>query len=337
MKIWIVITIVLLASCSSQSEYTTFWVNSYKVDCVGVGPMKCMLVQKGETPEPGKWTNFYSKIEGFKYEPGFIYKLKVKEEQLENVPADASSIKYTLVEVLEKKEDAKLALDGSWEALKMNGSVIKLPRSRGAGVLPNLLINIRDMQIRGIDNCNNFTGQITEIGENTIEFGAISGTQKMCPDISISKAFNEALLAIKQYELKDNNLIFTDEAGTVLLEFTKATEAKVLLNDIWVAEIIDGEAVSDAEKAPRLEINSAEMKAMGSDGCNNFTGSIKTLTNTELEFGPLAGTRKMCLDMTFADKFNKVIPQVRSYKIANLKLMLLDEKGEVLVVLKKVD
>lgn len=337
MKIWIVITIVLLASCSSRSEYTTFWVNSYKVDCVGVGPMKCMLVQKGEIPEVGKWTNFYSKIEGFEYEPGFIYKLKVKEEQLENAPADASSVKYILVEVLEKKEDAKLALDGSWEALKINGSVIKLPRMRGAGVLPDLQINIRDMQISGIDNCNNFTGQITEIGENTIELGAIAGTKKMCPDMSISKAFNETLLAVKKYELKENNLIFTDEAGTELLEFIKATDAKVLLNDIWVAEIVDGEAVSDASTAPRLEINSSEMKTMGSDGCNNFTGGITTLTSNELVFGPLAATRKMCPDMTFADKFNKVIPQVRSYKIANMKLTLLDENGEVLAVLKKVD
>ncbi|WP_297097583.1 META domain-containing protein [uncultured Draconibacterium sp.] len=329
--------ILLLASCNQSEKAAIYWVNSYRVDCVGVGPMKCLLVQKAETPEAGKWTNFYSKIEGFEYEPGFIYKLKVKEEQLENVPADASSIKYILVEVLEKKEDTKLALDGSWEALKINGSVIKLPRMRGAGLLPNLQINIRDMQINGIDNCNNFTGQITEIDESTIELGAIAGTQKMCPDMSISKAFNEALLAVKKYELRENNLVFTDEAGTELLEFTKATEAKVLLNDIWVAEIVDGAAVTDASAAPRLEINSSEMKAMGSDGCNNFTGSITTLTNNELVFGPLAGTRKMCPDMTFADKFNKVIPQVRSYKIANLKLTLLDEKGEVLAVMKKVD
>lgn len=336
-NILIVGIILLFAACNPGEKAAIYWVNSYRVDCVGVGPMKCMLVQKGETPEPGKWTNFYSKIEGFEYEPGFIYKLKVKEEQLENVPADASSINYTLVEVLEKKEDTKLALDGSWEALKINGSVIKLPRSRGAGVLPNLQINIRDMQISGIDNCNNFTGQIIAINGNTIELGAIAGTQKMCPDMSISKAFNEALLAVKKYELKENSLVFTDESGTELLEFTKATEAKVLLNDIWVAEIVDGETVADADKAPRLEINSAEMKAMGSDGCNNFTGAIATLTNNELVFGPLAGTRKMCPDMTFADKFNKVIPQVRSYKIANMKLTLLDEKGEVLLVLKKVD
>ncbi|MDX8337905.1 META domain-containing protein [Draconibacterium sp. IB214405] len=334
---WIVGIILLLFACNSKDTATIFWVNSYRVDCVGVGPMKCMLIQKGEVLDDGAWQNFYSKIEGFDYEPGYIYKLKVQEEQLENVPADASSIKYTLVEVLEKKEDGKLALNGNWEALKINGSVIKLPRMRGAGVLPTLQIDIFERQISGIDNCNNFTGTINKIGESSLEFGTIAGTQKMCPDMSISKAFNEALSAVKKYQLTDNTLLLLDEAGNELLEFNRGTEAKVLLNDIWVAEIVDGTLVADASTAPSLEINSSEMKAMGSDGCNNFTGKILNLTNSELTFGPLAGTRKMCPDMNIPDKFNKAISQVRSYKIASLKLSLLDEKGTVLVVMKKVD
>jgi heat shock protein HslJ len=329
--------ILLVFACNPKQKTETFWVNSYRVDCVGVGPMKCMLIQKGETLEEGEWQNFYSKIEGFEYEPGFIYKLKVKEEQLENVPADASSIKYILIEVLEKKEDNKLALNGSWDAVKINGSIIKLPRSRGAGVIPQMQIDLAQMQISGIDNCNNFSGKINKLGDTNIELGQLARTQKMCPDMSISKAFNDALNGVKKYQWKDNNLLFTDEAGTELLEFSKGTEAKVLLNDIWVAEIVDGETVTDAAKAPQLEIHSADMEVMGSDGCNNLTGKINTLTNSELVFGTLAGTNKMCIDMTIPDKFNKLIPRVRTYKIANLKLSLMDEQGKVLAVLKKAD
>ncbi len=99
----------------------------------------------------------YSQIEGFEYQPGFIYKLKVKEEKMRDVPADASSIKYTLLKVLEKKEDARLKLSGNWEAVKINGSVIKMPRIRGAGVIPHLNIDINEMQISGSDGCNNLT------------------------------------------------------------------------------------------------------------------------------------------------------------------------------------
>ncbi|MGB8666505.1 MAG: DUF4377 domain-containing protein, partial [Serratia inhibens] len=38
------------------------------------------------------------------FEPGYRYRLKVKVTQAENVPADASSLRYTLVEQLEKKK-----------------------------------------------------------------------------------------------------------------------------------------------------------------------------------------------------------------------------------------
>ncbi|WP_312076161.1 DUF4377 domain-containing protein [Chryseobacterium sp.] len=41
-------------------------------------------------------------MEGFIYEPGFEYELKVRTEKLENVPADASSLKYVLVKEVGK-------------------------------------------------------------------------------------------------------------------------------------------------------------------------------------------------------------------------------------------
>ncbi|MDT3250941.1 DUF4377 domain-containing protein [Serratia sp. root2] len=76
-------------------------VNSALVDCMGVSPMKCMQVRHSIQ---GQWEMFYSQIEGFTFEPGYRYRLKVKVTQAENVPADASSLRYTLVEQLEKKK-----------------------------------------------------------------------------------------------------------------------------------------------------------------------------------------------------------------------------------------
>ena len=48
---------------------------------------------------------------------GYLYKIEVEEEQLDpqQVPADASSIKYTLVSVLEKNEDRFFGLFGTYE------------------------------------------------------------------------------------------------------------------------------------------------------------------------------------------------------------------------------
>lgn len=95
-------------ACSSAKDVQTYMVNSEKVDCMGVAPMKCLQVKnltKGDT----EWQSIYAAIEGFDYEPGYIYKIEVKEEKLDtkNLPADASSIKYTLVKVISKEKASK--------------------------------------------------------------------------------------------------------------------------------------------------------------------------------------------------------------------------------------
>ena len=99
---------LLMASCQPSKpgdrDIHTYQVNSSRVPCTGVGPMECLQVRKGEDPD---WQLFYSEIEGFEFEPGYTYRLRVREEKLDpaTVPADASSIRFVLVEVVEKKPD----------------------------------------------------------------------------------------------------------------------------------------------------------------------------------------------------------------------------------------
>lgn len=91
--------ILVLAQCSSinhsagQAEKTLI-VGPETADCTGVVPMKCLQVKN---TADGKWTNLYTTIEGFIYEPGYEYVLKIKEEKIANPPADGSSIKYILM------------------------------------------------------------------------------------------------------------------------------------------------------------------------------------------------------------------------------------------------
>jgi hypothetical protein len=48
------------------------------------------------------WTLLYQGIKGFKYEKGYVYRLRVREEIIANPPADGSSREWVLVDVLEK-------------------------------------------------------------------------------------------------------------------------------------------------------------------------------------------------------------------------------------------
>lgn len=90
---------LLLMSCTTTNNIYRYTIASANADCVGVAPQKCLLVKKGDTKD---WEFFYSSIDGFSYEPGYEYVLDIKEEKRDNIPADVSSIKYTLVKEISK-------------------------------------------------------------------------------------------------------------------------------------------------------------------------------------------------------------------------------------------
>lgn len=89
------------ATAAERDQEKTLYVGPSLVDCVGVAPMKCMQVK--DNPE-AEWTYFYDGIQGFTYEEGYQYKLQVFVKNIDpkDVPADASSQRWSLVKVLEK-------------------------------------------------------------------------------------------------------------------------------------------------------------------------------------------------------------------------------------------
>ena len=76
------------------------FVDAKKVPCEGEGVTECLRVKDAEG---APWTLFYRTIEGFSYEPGYLYELRVDVGSVAKPPADASSKKYKLVEVVSKK------------------------------------------------------------------------------------------------------------------------------------------------------------------------------------------------------------------------------------------
>ena len=65
-------------------------------------PIECMLVK--EEGENGQWQNLmFGAIEGFTYEKGHAYELKVRKTILANPPADGSNCRYKLIEILEDR------------------------------------------------------------------------------------------------------------------------------------------------------------------------------------------------------------------------------------------
>ena len=88
-----------LAGCSDSTDTTRLWIGPERVECEGVAPMMCLQVAKSED---GDYQLFYDTIEGFDYEEGTSYVIDVSITEVEDPPADASSLQYTLVEVVEE-------------------------------------------------------------------------------------------------------------------------------------------------------------------------------------------------------------------------------------------
>lgn len=215
---------IALNTCEKNStekaEETILYVNSSKVDCTGVGKMKCLQTQESVTLKPNDWKNFYGNIEGFEFEPGYIYKLAVKKEKLDpaTVPADASTLKYSLVKVIEKNKDEKMRLNDTWALKSINNEAID---SETFQKQPILEIQLNKMKIFGNDGCNNMFGSIKSLNENNITFGALGGTKMACPNMEISSKYTSALGKTKTYKIDDLQLYFYDADGNELLRFEK--------------------------------------------------------------------------------------------------------------------
>ena len=217
MPAFITLIIVSFMSCESNGNEQTLWVNSAKVDCVGVGPMQCFQIRSNEN-EP--WTNLYQDILGFDFEPGYIYQLKVAIDTLATatLPADKSSLEYRLVDVLSKQADPLLSLNDIWVATKIIKAEAKSMNSEGNPVLE---INTRSMSILGSDGCNNYRGKIETLSINKISFGPIMGTKKACRDMDIPNKYSAALSKVKSYKKERLELILYDETNKELLSFKK--------------------------------------------------------------------------------------------------------------------
>ncbi len=120
-SILLLTTLSLLSACSTASmpgKRVELRIASQMVDCVGVVPQKCLLVEtisegngskensfvnsSGDQPD---WHYFYQTIEGFEYQPGYEYQISAQvlpESFDQNDVADRSSIRYQLIKVISK-------------------------------------------------------------------------------------------------------------------------------------------------------------------------------------------------------------------------------------------
>jgi hypothetical protein len=89
------------AATGAESVPQTLFVGAARVSCQGEAPQQCLQVRETKS-QP--YRNLYSSIEGFDYEPSYEYELRVEATFVPHPPADASAVRYRLLEVVSKRK-----------------------------------------------------------------------------------------------------------------------------------------------------------------------------------------------------------------------------------------
>jgi heat shock protein HslJ len=283
---------VVVAACGPVGgpAEKTVYVGPSQVDCVGVAPQKCLLIKE----KPGDdWTLYYDQIEGFDYEPGYEYELRIVEEEIEDPPADASSIRWTLVEVVSKTR----GLEGTVWVLEsyLNSEDVlvgPMPDSRATA-------NFQDGQVGGNASCNSYFGSYELGDDGKLTVGAIGMTEMYCmPDELMAQEgdFLAALGRADSYLIAEDNLQIEDAGGKEILVFS-ALKPAPLVGPLWqLSSFIDGnETARSVLAGTEITASFGEDGSLGgSSGCNNYATTYEVSGDRMSIPGPVASTMMMC-------------------------------------------
>ncbi len=202
-----------------SSKNQTIYVKESKEPCTGVAPMECLQIKGVKDTE---WSNLYTNIEGFKYTPGYRYKLLVRVTPVKNPPADGSSIRYTLRKVLEKKKVNTTPEKGSpwafiaskrWNLIKLGDSTLTQ-----SGIWVEF--DPATKRFHGKGGCNSISGGYHANGEN-ITFTMAISTRMACMDENVMRREAEFLKMIGEhtyrYDVADQTLNFYENDKLVMI------------------------------------------------------------------------------------------------------------------------
>jgi heat shock protein HslJ len=199
---------------SADERIETLWVGPQRADCVGVAPQECLQIKRAVDGQV-EW--FYDSIDGFDHIIGTSYQITVAVSDVENPPADASSLQYRIVEVVESRvERASAGLDGtSWTLRGFRDGELFDP-------VPDFIeisLAFDGDSVSGSAGCNNFMGSFTADGD-VLSFGPLRGTKMLCPPQVMQQEdlFLDLMSSVETAEMTfDGTLVLAPTSGLTLV------------------------------------------------------------------------------------------------------------------------
>ncbi len=310
----------------TAAQEKTLYVGPIWVDCEGEGPQKCLRVKENPGDAYGL---FYDQIEGFEFEEGYEYELLVKTEAVENPPAGGSSIKWTLVKVVNKT----VSLEGRlWQLESYANS-----DGEWVDVLPGteITIEFRDGQLGGNAGCNSTFGAY-ELDGYDLTVGGVGMTEMYCgaPEgvMEQESAYLAALQSVATVQITDDQLQIANADGETVLAYI-IVEPTPLSGTYWQLTGYNNGKGGFSSVLAGTEITaifSDDGKLTGLAGCNNYTSSYST-EGTHISIGPTAATMMMCSDpegiMEQESQYLAALETAGAYDIKGSQLDMKDLDG----------
>ena len=236
-------------------------------------------------------------------------------------------------------EDAAAAEEGEMAeetvgAVPLAGTSWLLSSLNSASPLPKTTITLEfvdETAAGGTSGCNNYSTTY-ELDGIRISFGQTAGTRKAClePVMAQEQSYLAALSDAAFYEVTEQGLSLFDSKTTQLAHFEPASSD--LAGSDWdvisynngkggVVSVISGTSISASF--------GEDGQVSGSAGCNDYFGPYTT-EGSAISIGPLAATRKLCVDedvMTQEGAYLSALETAATYKITGDRMEMRREDG----------
>ena len=233
------------------------------------------------------------------------------------------------------------SLNGEWNITEVNGTTLT------TDPLPFIGFDVTQHRIYGNSGCNRMMGsfEADSLNPGKISFGQIGSTRMMCQDMKTEQAVLDALGKVQSYEtLSDTKeeIALCSQNGDKLLILEKKVIKPLSLSELsgeWKIETINGNPLeANAEVSPFIGFKTDESRIYGNVGCNTINGELiqnPDVVNS-LSFKNLAVTQMLCPEMETERVVLECLNATSSFnKMKNGNIVLLNNKGEELLVLKK--
>lgn len=193
-----------LMSCQlGPTDQFIYVKNAYTI-CADGETKNCLQIK---TSENAPWTNFSDSIDGFQYEEGHFYKLKVNESSIDDATKQVTPLKYALVAVVEKSTTPITLDTGFW--------IVKSIMDTKTFARPPVF-SISDNIIIGNTSCNRFSGNL-ESEVNSFNTTIKTVTEMACNTMATEQLFLKTIPLVKHYTIKGNQLVLTDGKKEIIM------------------------------------------------------------------------------------------------------------------------